>query len=95
MTFTWLASEFAQRFAGTLLQFIWQGCDSALASPLVLDLIRFADDAHRAGESGMMKHVSCFFKAPYLAEENGFFRQHEALLAYAANRRGPGVPAKR
>ena len=86
-----------QGFLGTkmILQFIWQGCDSALASPLVLDLIRFADDAHRAGESGMMKHVSCFFKAPYLAEENGFFRQHEALLAYAAGRRGPGVPAKR
>ena len=55
---------------------------------LVLDLIRFAEFAHRSGERGMMKHVSCFFKAPYLAEENGFFRQHEALLAYAAARKG-------
>lgn len=85
-----------QGFLGTkmILQFIWQGCDSALASPLVLDLIRFAEFAHRSGESGMMKHVSCFFKAPYLAEENGFARQHEVLLAYAAGHAAPGVPAK-
>ena len=84
-----------QGFLGTrmVLQFVWQGCDSALASPLVLDLLRFADFAHRVGESGMMKHLSCFFKAPYLAEENGFFRQHEALLAYAAAHRTSGVPA--
>jgi len=78
-------------FLGTkmILQFIWQGCDSALASPLVLDLVRFADFAHRSGESGVMKHLSCFFKAPYAAEEHGFFRQHEALLAYvSAHRKG-------
>jgi myo-inositol-1-phosphate synthase len=85
-----------QGFLGTkmILQFIWQGCDSALASPLVLDLIRFAEFAHRSGERGMMKHVSCFFKAPYLAEENGFFRQHEALLAYAKSHLAAKVPAK-
>jgi myo-inositol-1-phosphate synthase len=85
-----------QGFLGTkmILQFIWQGCDSALASPLVLDLIRFAEFAHRSGESGMMKHVSCFFKAPYLAEEHGFARQHEVLLAYARSHAAPGVPAK-
>jgi myo-inositol-1-phosphate synthase len=85
-----------QGFLGTkmILQFIWQGCDSALASPLVLDLIRFAEFAHRSGESGMMKQVSCFFKAPYLAEEHGFFRQHEALLAYAQSHLAAKVPAK-
>jgi myo-inositol-1-phosphate synthase len=71
-------------FLGTKmsLQFTWQGCDSALASPLVLDLIRFADFAHRSGESGAMKHLACFFKAPYGAEEQGFFRQNESFLAY-------------
>ena len=85
-----------QGFLGTkmILQFIWQGCDSALASPLVLDLIRFAEFAHRSGESGMMKHLSCFFKAPYLAEENGFARQHEVLLAYARGHAQPGIPAR-
>jgi len=72
-------------FLGTrmILQFIWQGCDSALASPLVVDLIRFAEFARRSNESGHMKHLACFFKAPYGADENGFFRQNEALLAYA------------
>jgi myo-inositol-1-phosphate synthase len=86
-------------FLGTkmVLQFIWQGCDSALASPLVLDLVRFADFARRSNESGVMRHLACFFKAPYGAEEHGFFRQHEALLAYAAahGKARPRVPAPR
>ena len=41
-------------FAGFLglpmtLQFIWQGCDSVLAAPLVLDLVRFTELAWRRG----------------------------------------------
>jgi myo-inositol-1-phosphate synthase len=72
------------------LQFTWQGCDSALAAPLVLDLVRFADFAHRCNESGVLRHLGCFFKAPYGVEEHGFFRQHEALLAYAAAHRPAG-----
>ncbi|HLF93282.1 MAG TPA: inositol-3-phosphate synthase [Planctomycetota bacterium] len=82
-------------FLGTkmILQFIWQGCDSALASPLVLDLIRFAEYAHRAGESGNLCHLACFFKAPYQAEEHGFFKQNVALFEYAAAHRKAGVGA--
>ena len=34
------------------LQFTWQGCDSALAAPLVLDLARLVARAHEAGEAG-------------------------------------------
>ena len=34
------------------LSFTWQGCDSALAAPLVLDLARLADHALRRGERG-------------------------------------------
>ena len=43
-------------FLGTpmTLQFIWQGCDSLLAAPLVLDLIRFTELARRRGETGLM-----------------------------------------
>ena len=76
-------------FLGTkmILQFIWQGCDSALASPLVLDLIRFAEYAHRSNESGNLRHLACFFKAPYQAEEHGFFKQNVALFEYAAAHR--------
>lgn len=83
-------------FLGTkmILQFIWQGCDSALASPLVLDLIRMADFAHRSNESGNMRHLACFFKAPYEAEEHGFARQNEKLLAYVAAHRQARVGAK-
>ena len=29
------------------LQFTWQGCDSLLAAPLVLDLVRFVELSHR------------------------------------------------
>ena len=44
-------------FAGFLgtkmaMQFTWQGCDSILAAPLVIDLARLALLAQRRGESG-------------------------------------------
>lgn len=75
-------------FMGTrmTMQFTWQGCDSALAAPLVLDLVRFAELAHRSNESGIMRHLSCFFKAPYEATEHDFHRQNQALLDYAQAR---------
>ena len=83
-------------FLGTkmILQFIWQGCDSALASPLVLDLIRMADFAHRSNESGNLRHLACFFKAPYEAAEHGFARQNERLLEYVAAHRKARVGVK-
>ena len=88
-----------QGFLGTrmTMQFTWQGCDSALASPLVLDLVRFAEFAHRSAESGNMRHVACFFKAPYLADGHGFFAQFDGLRAYAAAHRkaASGVRAPR
>ena len=88
-----------QGFLGTrmTMQFTWQGCDSALASPLVLDLVRFAEFAHRSSESGNMRQVACFFKAPYLADEHGFFTQFDGLRAYAASHRkaASGVRAPR
>src|SRR5262249_32323104 len=46
------------------MQFTWQGCDSILAAPLVIDLIRFADLALRNGESGPLVHLASFFKSP-------------------------------
>src|SRR3546814_20967070 len=35
------------------LQFTWPGCDSLLAAPLVLDLVRFTERDHRRGTSGI------------------------------------------
>ena len=55
-----------QGFLGTkmILQFIWQGCDSLLAAPLLLDIVRLTALAQRRGETGVLKHLACFFKSP-------------------------------
>jgi myo-inositol-1-phosphate synthase len=71
-------------FLGTkmILQFTWQGCDSLLAGPLVLDLARLALLARRRGESGVLRHLACFFKNPMGVEEHDFFKQFALLEAY-------------
>ncbi len=65
------------------LQFTWQGSDSALAAPLVLDLVRFTELAQRRGEGGVMPHVASFFKAPMGATSHDFYEQYRMLLEYA------------
>ncbi|MCL7375528.1 inositol-3-phosphate synthase [Streptomyces sp. 35G-GA-8] len=65
-----------------ILQTIWQGCDSALAAPLVLDLARLVARAHEAGLSGPLPGLGFYFKDPdggpaALAE------QFDELLAFA------------
>jgi myo-inositol-1-phosphate synthase len=65
------------------LQFIWQGCDSILAGPLVLDLARLALLAQRRGESGILTHLACFFKNPMGVAFHDFFQQFALLEAYA------------
>nr|WP_258396257.1 inositol-3-phosphate synthase [Streptomyces sp. Amel2xB2] len=47
-----------------VLQTIWQGCDSALAAPLVLDLARLLARAHEAGISGAVPGLGFYFKDP-------------------------------
>jgi len=73
-----------QGFLGTkmIMQVIWQGCDSLLAGPLVLDLARLAMLAQRRGESGVMKHLACFFKNPHGVAVHDFFKQFAMLEAY-------------
>lgn len=74
-----------QGWAGTkmILQFIWQGCDSMLAAPLALDLVRLSDAALRRGEGGIMEHVSAFFKQPINGGGHDFFAQSRKLAEYA------------
>jgi len=79
-------------FAGFLgtpmaLQFVWQGCDSILAAPLVIDLARLADLHLRRGRSGVMSHLAAFFKAPMDSRDHHFHRQMAALHAYLDNAR--------
>jgi myo-inositol-1-phosphate synthase len=69
------------------LQFTWQGCDSALAAPLVLDLVRLAAFARARGESGALDHLACFFKDPYGVDVHAFHEQFALLRAYAARSR--------
>lgn len=71
-------------FLGTkmTLQFTWQGCDSVLAAPLVIDLARLALLAQRRGESGPLTGLAAFFKSPVGVGEHDFGRQREMLEKY-------------
>jgi myo-inositol-1-phosphate synthase len=72
-------------FLGTKMtaQFIWEGCDSILAAPLVLDLVRLTEFAHRKGEAGAMAHLACFFKDPMGVPIHAFTEQFRLLVDYA------------
>ena len=74
-----------QGFLGTpmVLQFIWQGCDSLLAAPLVIDLIRLTEREARRGGSGVMSHLASFFKSPMGSDEPAFAYQFQQLLLWA------------
>jgi myo-inositol-1-phosphate synthase len=79
-------------FAGLPMQlkvnFLCQ--DSALAAPLVVDLVRLLDVAKRVGESGIQRQLSLFFKAPFHdAGEipvHDLFKQEQLLLDWAHER---------
>ncbi|MEX0670158.1 MAG: inositol-3-phosphate synthase [Pirellulales bacterium] len=73
-------------FLGTpmTMQFTWQGCDSILAAPLVLDLVRLIERAHRAGEYGALDWLACFFKSPLGVTEQDFAKQVAMLHVWAA-----------
>ncbi|MEZ6048391.1 MAG: inositol-3-phosphate synthase [Planctomycetaceae bacterium] len=75
-----------QGFLGTpmVMQFTWQGCDSLLAAPLVLDLIRFTERNWRRGnQSGIMGFLSSFFKSPMGTDLPQFHKQFDLLEAWA------------
>ncbi|WP_276301591.1 inositol-3-phosphate synthase [Halorussus lipolyticus] len=65
------------------MQFTWEGSDSALAAPLVLDLVRLVAHADDHGESGLQPQLASFFKAPMGVEEHDLSRQFDLLDEYA------------
>jgi myo-inositol-1-phosphate synthase len=71
-------------FLGTkmILQFIWQGCDSILAAPLLIDIMRLTALAQRRGETGILRHLACFFKSPMGCDAHDFFKQMAMLEEY-------------
>jgi len=85
-------------FLGTrmILQTIWQGCDSALAAPLVLDLARLVARAHEVGLSGPLGELGFYFKDPVGDGPSALAEQYAALSGFAerlAGARG-GEPAE-
>ncbi|MFJ7159582.1 inositol-3-phosphate synthase [Streptomyces sp. NPDC101118] len=72
-------------FLGTrmVLQTIWQGCDSALAAPLVLDLARLVARAHELGLSGPRPELGFYFKDPDGRSAAALAEQYAALLGFA------------
>jgi myo-inositol-1-phosphate synthase len=79
-------------FAGIPMQmkvnFLCQ--DSALAAPLVIDLVRLLDVAKRSGDRGIQRQLSMFFKSPYHAPGetpvHDLFKQEKLLLDWARAR---------
>ncbi len=65
------------------MQITWQGCDSLLAAPLVLDLVRFTLAARARGETGALAFLGSFFKSPLGTENQAFFEQTQVLEAWA------------
>lgn len=64
---------------GMQLQFTWQGCDSALAAPLVLDLVRLTALALQRGDAGPLPQLGFFFKDPVASDEHRLGEQYRAL----------------
>ncbi len=64
------------------MQFTWEGSDSALAAPLVLDLVRLLAHADERGEGGLQPHLASFFKSPLGVEEHDLSRQLALLDEY-------------
>ncbi|MCE0539980.1 inositol-3-phosphate synthase [Kineosporia rhizophila] len=82
------------RFTGFLgtpmtMQITWQGCDSALAAPLVIDLARFAVLAHRNGRVGVLDELAFFFKDPLGSTEHRLDHQFRRLVTWAQNLADP------
>lgn len=76
------------------MQFTWQGCDSILAAPLVLDLIRFSAFAAEHGEVGPMRHLASFFKNPIGVDEMALPAQFNMLTDYALHHLEKGRPRR-
>ena len=74
-------------FLGTkmTMQFTWEGCDSALAAPLVLDLARLVARADEVGEAGALGALGFFFKEPLGSYEHSLGAQWRALTEWCEN----------
>ncbi|MFD4479244.1 inositol-3-phosphate synthase [Streptomyces sp. NPDC058471] len=77
--------------ARMVLQTTWQGCDSALAAPLILDLARLVARAHELGLFGPLGELGFYFKDPDDGSSSALAEQYEALMGFASRLRGASV----
>ncbi len=66
-----------------VLQTTWQGCDSALAAPLVLDLARLVARARGKGLSGPLGELGFYFKDPVGDGPSSLAEQYAELVGFA------------
>ena len=64
------------------LRINWRAGDSLLATPPILDLIRFMEYAQRSGASGLQTQLSMFFKHPLGTSERRYLKLAEELEHY-------------
>jgi len=64
------------------LQTTWSAYDSALAAPLVLDLVRALALASDAGQSGVVPELGCFFKDPWGSDVHAFADQTRQFVEW-------------
>ncbi|KOV25043.1 inositol-3-phosphate synthase [Streptomyces sp. XY152] len=69
--------------ARMVLQTTWQGCDSALAAPLVLDLARLTARARQKGLSGPLSELGFYFKDPVGDGPSSLAEQYTELRRFA------------
>ena len=68
------------------MQITWEGCDSALAAPLILDLARLVAAAHREGCGGPLPELGFFFKEALTGDQPADLAgQYDALCSFAAS----------
>ncbi|MFG2648722.1 inositol-3-phosphate synthase [Streptomyces sp. NPDC048436] len=77
--------------ARMVLQTTWQGCDSALAAPLILDLARLMARSHELGLCGPLGELGFYFKDPDDGSSSALAEQYESLLGFAGRLRGASV----
>ncbi|MEV8020003.1 inositol-3-phosphate synthase [Streptomyces sp. NPDC086554] len=77
--------------ARMVLQTTWQGCDSALAAPLILDLARLLARSHELGLTGPSPSLGFYFKDPDPGSSSALGEQYAALVAFAGRLKGAGA----
>jgi myo-inositol-1-phosphate synthase len=79
----WDAIDFEAWYGGRgQLRLDWRCSDSLLATPPILDLIRFLAHAKRTGVSGLLPAMGVFFKPPLGTSERRYLHLFRALSEY-------------